>query len=148
MGTPQTLYNGGILRATVRYFDTDLQRPGLPPDVAALVDSLGAEYVGVQLVNTSPDEARCLIVQAGAFGEHSFTDVMFEEVNIAYEGLNPNQRARADRSTVKTAERVNGKHFAVNLPPLTSIRLECGLKRFCNDPSYAFPWHGDEVPVL
>ena len=148
MGTPQTLYNGGILRATVRYFDTDRQRPGLPPDVAALVDSLGAEYVGVQLVNTSPDETRCLIVQAGAFGEHSFTDVMFEEVNIAYEGLNPNQRARADRSTVKTAERVNGKHFAVNLPPLTSIRLECGLKRFCNDPSYAFPWHGDEVPVL
>jgi len=33
-----------VLRATVRYFDRDRSRPGLPRDVAALVDSLGAEH--------------------------------------------------------------------------------------------------------
>jgi len=99
-------------------------------------------------VNTSADETRRLIVQAGAYGEHSFTDVMFEEVTIGYDGPNPNQRTRADRTVVETAARVNGKHFAVELPPMTSIRLDCGMKRFSNDPSYAFPWHGDKVPVL
>jgi hypothetical protein len=46
MGTPQTIYNGGLLRATVRYFDADLRRPGLPQDVAALVNLLKADETG------------------------------------------------------------------------------------------------------
>jgi len=44
-------------------------------------------------------------------------------------------------------EKVDGKYFRVELPPMTSVRVEVGLKRFCNDPSYAFPWHGGSVPV-
>ena len=75
MGTPQSIYNGGLLRATVRYYDGDEQRPGLPADVAALVDHLDAGSVGVQLVNCSREHSRRLIVQAGAFGEHTFTEV-------------------------------------------------------------------------
>ena len=67
LGAPQSVYNGGLLRATVRYFDADRLRPGLPLDVAALVDELGSDVVGVQLVNTSRHETRRLIVQAGAF---------------------------------------------------------------------------------
>ena len=39
-GSPQYLYHGGLLRATVRYFDPVRMRPGLPPDVAVLVDEL------------------------------------------------------------------------------------------------------------
>ena len=72
MGAPQSIYTGGLLRATVRYFDTDRTRPGLPPDVAALVDKLGADSAGIQLVNLNPGETRNLIVQAGAFAEHEF----------------------------------------------------------------------------
>ena len=30
---------------------------------------------------------------------------------------------------------------------MTSVRLECGLDRFSNNPTYAFPWHDDKVPI-
>ena len=147
MGSPAPLYNGGILRATVRYFDACERRPGLPPDVAALVDELSADKVSIQLVNTSYSESRSLIVQAGAFGEHSFTDVSFDETTYSYDGINPGLRTRAEQTTDCASTTVNGKRFTVELPPMTSVRVECGLDRFSNDPSYAFPWHGDSVPI-
>ena len=124
-GAPQTMYHGGMLRATLRYFDRDRVRPGLPLDVAALVDELTAESVGVQFVNTSRQETRNLIVQAGAFGEHQFTQL------------------RCDQQTIP----LDGKYFAVELPPSTAIRVDAGLRRYANKPSYAFPWHGDIIPV-
>lgn len=119
MGTPQTVYNGGLLRATVRYFDGDLQRPGLPQDVSALVDGLQANQTKLHLVNLSPVQTRKLIIQSGAFGEHSFTEVVSEGQN-------------------KTA--VNGTYLMVELPPASSIHLTIGMKRFVNKPSYSFPW--------
>ena len=131
MGAPQSIYNGGLLRATVRYYDRDDQRPGLPRDVAALVDHLAGDGVGVQLVNCNRNESRRLIVQAGAFGEHTFTDVS----TANGEGEAP------------TVTAVNGKYVAVDLPPASRIRLDAGLSRFSNNPSYAFPWHGNEIPI-
>ena len=147
MGCPGQLYNGGMLRATVRYFDADAIRPGLPPDVAALVDGLSANGCGIQLVNTSHSECRNLIVQSGAFGEHSFTEVEFTGTDYSSDDLNPNTRVRSIKTATANTIQVNGKHFTVTLPPMTSVRLSCGLRRFVNDPSYAFPWHGGEVPV-
>ena len=125
MGAPQSVYTGGLLRATVRYFDSDRARPGLPPDVAALVDQLGAESAGVQLVNLSTSETRDLIVQAGAFAEHQFVDLTYADKTVP----------------------VESKYFAVQLPPATSIRLDVGMRRFAHRPTYAFPWHGDDIPV-
>ncbi len=75
MGAPQTIYNGGLLRARVRYFDIDRARPGLPPDVAALVEKIEDKVTGIRLVNLSVKDTRNLIVQAGAFGEHEFMNV-------------------------------------------------------------------------
>jgi hypothetical protein len=118
MGTPQTIYNGGLLRATVRYFDGDLQRPGLPQDVSALVNGLQANQTKLQLVNLNPVQTRKLIIQSGAFGEHSFTEVSEGQNKIA----------------------VNGPYFMVELPPASSIHLTIGMKRFVNKPSYSFPW--------
>lgn len=131
MGTVQATYNGGLLRAAVRYYDADQGRPGLPRDVAALVDELKPDRVGVQLVNTSHHESRRVLVQSGAFGEHDFTTIRYREVG-------------KDGETVSS---VNGKFFAVELPPSTSIRIDAGVNRFVNQPSYAFPWHGDAIPV-
>ena len=147
MGCPGQLYNGGILRATVRYFDADATRPGLPPDVAALVDDLSADGCGIQLVNTSHSESRNLIVQSGAFGEHSFTQVGFTGTAIDSDDPNPNARVRAEKTATSGSLQVDGQHFTVALPPMTSVRLTCGMKRFANDPTYAFPWHGGTVPV-
>ena len=78
MGAPQSVYNGGLLRSTVRYFDQDRRRPGLPADVATLVDKLESDRAGVQLVNLNRTETRRVIVQAGAFGEHQFAKLRFE----------------------------------------------------------------------
>ena len=125
LGSPHSVYHGGLLRGTVRYFDKDQVRPGLPADVGALVDSLAADGVGIQLVNLNRNEARNLIVQAGAFGEHQFTTIQ-----------------QGDTTT-----NVNGQYFEVRLPPSTTVRVQAGLNRFANDPSYAFPWHGGSVPV-
>ena len=70
-------------------------------------------------------------MQAGAFGEHEFTNVGYRE-----EG--------ADGDTVK---QVDGKALVVDLPPSTSIRLDAGMRRFVNKPIYAFPWHGCAIPI-
>ena len=39
------------------------------------------------------------------------------------------------------------KHFAVALPPCSRLDCVAGLRRFANDPSYAFPWHSRGIPV-
>ena len=72
-----------------------------------------------------------MIVQAGAFGEHTFTEVRTENG----EGAAP------------VTTHVNGQYVAVNLPPSTQVSLNAGLSRFSNKPSYAFPWHGGEIPI-
>lgn len=129
-GCPQTVYNGSLLRATVRYYDARARRPGLPPDTAAFVDEIKPDGAGVQLVNLSPYATGDIVLQAGAFGEHEFTDVTWQGEGDSTEG--------------KT---ISGQHFTVRLPPSTAIRLNLGLKRFTNRPSYAHPWHDGEVPV-
>lgn len=130
MGTPQTIYNAGLLRATLRYFDADNIKPGLPQDVAALVESLAADETTVNLVNLNVTETRRLVVQAGAFGEHSFTSVSSQD-----------QTENGEDNAASVNMRVDGQYFVVELPPGTSIRLNVGMHRFVNQPSYAFPWH-------
>jgi hypothetical protein len=118
MGGPEAIYNCGLLQVRLRYFDTDRLRPGLPEDISALVEKIEPARVTVQLVNLSPLATHRLIVQAGAFGEHQFTTVT--------DGVRQYG--------------VNGKHFAVELPAATGIRIEAGMRRFANRPSYALPW--------
>ena len=103
LGAPQMMYNGGLLHASVRYFDPDHQRPGIPRDVAALVTRIERERTVLQLVNVSPFESRNVIVQAGTFGEHNFTTVKY-------------QRLEKNGPVEQTVE-VNGKFFQVALNP-------------------------------
>ena len=147
MGAPQNVYHGGLNRATVRYFDTDRTRPGLPEDVAALVDRLDSDGAGVQLVNLSRTGTRNLIVQAGAFGEHQFTEVRFQEESQPELEKAPYTWLRSPYERTEKAAKLDSKYLAVELPPNTAIHLDLGISRFMNDPSYAFPWHGGTIPV-
>jgi hypothetical protein len=70
-GTPQVLYNGGLPFAAVVYEDADASRPGLPPDVAALVSRLDGDDLDLALVNTSTTRARRVVVRASRFGERA-----------------------------------------------------------------------------
>jgi hypothetical protein len=132
LGGPQAIYNGGLLQVRLRYYDADKQRPGLPDDVGALVSDIDSAGVTVSLVNLDAVETRKLIMQAGAYGEHKFTTVAYEEVSHN-ETEQPSER-------IPRSLAVNGKYLTVVLPPGKGITLVCGQKRFVNKPSYGQPW--------
>ncbi len=123
MGTPQTVYFGGLLRAMVRYFDISKKRPGLPKNIAALVTSISKESVGIDLINLDPVLERSVLIQAGAFGEHRFTSATWKDL---------------DEEVL--ARTLTDKYVVIIMPPSTQISLELGIDRFVNDPSYRFPW--------
>ena len=146
LGAPQIIYNGGLLHARLRYFDPGRRRPRLPPDVAALVTKLEAQRTVVELINLSPFERRKVIVQAGMFGgtpvrpgsilrthgQRSHPARLLRTIRAqSPDGL------RKDRSQVLRSTSGAG----------TGITLDMETKRFANQPSYAFPWHGDEIPI-
>ena len=140
-GAPFTSFNGGLLMARVRYFDIDNARPGLPEGVAALVEKMEADKTVLTLANTNIFDTRKVIVQAGAYAEHSFTDVKYEVIVVNDSGEKTNIR------TFRT-DPVNKEFFVVELPPSTTIRIEIGTKRFVNKPTYAFPWQNKTVTTV
>jgi hypothetical protein len=81
----------------------------------------------IKLVNLSAVHTRELVLQAGAYGEHQFTDLK-EITESQGEG-------RGDPQIV------GSNWFELDLPPGAEITLEIGLKRFVNDPAFAFPWN-------
>ena len=135
-GAPQTIYNGGLSQGKVRYFDPVRKRPGLPPDVAALVSKLYPTGLVLELVNLSVIETRDVIVQAGCYGEHEF-------VTVVYQTRDPSDEEELKDESVD----VKGKFLRVRLLPGSEIRLDIKMRRYVNKPSYAFPWHGDQVPI-
>ena len=122
LGSPNHIYHGGLLHASLRYFDPVRQRPGVPPDVAVLIDRVTKTGVSLQLVNLHPSEGRNVIIQGGAFGEHQITTV---RQIVHY----PHQ-----------FDTINGRWFQVHLVPGAVGRLEIELKRFANRPTYTQPW--------
>lgn len=120
LGAPQPIYNGGLLIAPVRYFDAGRKRPGLPPDVAALVEQVGSSRLTVRLVNLSPSSSRQVVLQAGTFGEHRWDAVAFDA-----------QPGEAQQRSVGATQ------LAVELPPMHEAKLMLTMTRYANAPAYA-----------
>ena len=120
-GSPQVLYNGGLAQLHVRYHDAVAQRPGLPPDVAALVSDIRPENTVVELVNlgTAP---RTAVLQGGSFAEHLLHTV------------------RADDGP---AQQVEGRYCTIRLPGGTRVRLTLTMTLRGGEPTRHSPW---EVP--
>jgi len=116
-GAPQPVYYGGLVHARVRQFDAHRRRPGLPPDVAALVTDL--DPATVELCNLGASE-RSVVLQGGAYGEHDVEALATD--------------ADAERAPVE------GAYVRVTLPPGTRTTVSLWLDRFARDPAYAFPW--------
>ena len=126
LGASLPLYNGGLLMAPLRYFDRESLRPGLPPDVGALVETIQQNLVKIRLVNLSPTKRREMTIQAGAYGEHLFQDVTVRQL---------------DNGELKTVTHsVHRSTLELDLLPGTEITLEFSLARFVNKPSYRLPW--------
>lgn len=118
LGGPNHIYHGGLLHVRLRYFDPQARRAGVPPDVGALVEKISPDSVVLTLANLSKTEARDVVVQAGAFGEHAFT-------RVQHRG---------------ESRRISGKCVRCRLSPGTVSTIELGMKRYANPPSYEFPW--------
>ena len=118
-GSPTSPHQGGApLHARLRYFDPELRRAGLPQDVAALVDELGAEHASVTLVNLNPVSARTVTIQGGAYAEHRIESVSVDDRRIE----------------------VGSPAFNMQLQPGCGARLRLSMRRYANQPTLAFPW--------
>ncbi|MDA1192656.1 MAG: hypothetical protein O3A46_13370 [Candidatus Poribacteria bacterium] len=124
MGTPGAIYHGGLLHARLRYFDPELKRAGLPEHVAALVDRVEPDATTVTLVNTDAVSSHDVLVQAGSFAEHAFTEA--EVLNAT--GDMPDE--------VPVGENC----VTVRLRPSAQARLRLKMERYVNTPTYEFPW--------
>jgi hypothetical protein len=123
-GAPQIVYHGGLLHARLRWFDHLARRPGLPGDVAALVTGLFPDGVELTVENTGLTETREAVLQAGAFGEHRFTDVAVRRGGA-------NGKVSADAA---------GSRLHLALKPASALTLRIGMQRHVNRPTYAEPW--------
>ena len=109
---------GSLLHCRLRYFDPQRRRAGIPEDVAALIDSMNSDSVTVTLINLSPTEARMLVMQGGAYGEHQLTSI----------------------SDGKRTKQVNDRAVQLRLSPGSGARLTIKMNRFANQPTLRFPW--------
>ncbi|MCG5218262.1 hypothetical protein [Streptosporangium sp. KLBMP 9127] len=134
-GTPQVLYNGGLLPARLAYFDADRRRPGLPPDVAALVDRVTPDRTRVELVHTGLGGTRRVVVQAGAFGEHQIGTAVVTDAADGYPGDPRAYTAPPAEITTREVE-VNGPRLEVVLPPGRRIRLDLHLTLRARRPAH------------
>lgn len=109
---------GNILHCRVRYFDPDRKRAGLPDNVAALVQKITPDGIELTLVNTNTDQARRIILQAGAYGEHQFTKVIIEDQQIP----------------------VNNHLLSIDFAPGAGSKMILKMNLYANSPSLKLPW--------
>ena len=138
-GAPQVVYNGGLTQARVRYYDPRRRRPGLPPDVAALVSSIDPAATTVTLVNLSAAAARTVTVQAGAYAEHDIETAGYTCAAAGWMG----QHTEYISHDVEISGRevaVGGPWLDVELPPGTEVTLTLRLRLRVRVPSAQAPW--------
>lgn len=122
LGAPNHIYHGGLLHASLRYFDPQRERPGVPDDVAVCVRRISSNSVTLELVNLNPGESCDVIIQAGMFGEHQFTRIR-QVVVYPYQ-----------------FHTINDPRIRVHLGPGAVGEIVLDLDRYVNRPSYSTPW--------
>jgi hypothetical protein len=140
-GGPQVIYNGGLQQARVRYYVADTRRPGLPPGVAALVTSIDPQATVLELVNLAPDRAHTVVVQAGAFAEHTIRTVrhtLCDDPSWIGDLYDYGHR-QPDEETSDPIQ-LDAPWVRVHLPRSTRIRLTLRLDLRTNPQSYRTPF--------
>ena len=139
-GGPQVIHQGGLQQARVRYHDAAAHRPGLPPDVAALVRGVDPEATVVELVNLHPAAAREVVVQAGAFAEHTVLSVRHTaSADDGWAG-GLDDCGHRQPEEANAFRRVDGPWLWVRLPRSTRVRLTLRLALRTRQPSYRGPF--------
>lgn len=123
LGAPAHISHGGLQHSTVRYFDSEHKKAGLPEDVGALVHTITNNEVRLDLSNVG-QATRKLIIQGGAFLEHSFTHIQIKDT----------------KGAVLADQEIEGTWVEVELEPKTTVEIKLGMHRYSNSPSYENPW--------
>ncbi|KMS56301.1 hypothetical protein V474_15205 [Novosphingobium barchaimii LL02] len=108
---------GTLLFARLRHFDADRGRPGLPEDVAALVEKLDADTTTLSLVNLNPALARRLVIRGGGYGEHRIEAVRLGNRRIP----------------------VGSRDLALRIEPGSGARIILEMARHSQQPTLAWP---------
>lgn len=133
-GAPMHISHGGLQHGTVRYFDADGQRPGLPARVATLVSVITSDSCTIELVNTDATTSRSVVVQGGTFREHSIVSAALVD----------------DQGAATATTAVDGPWVRIELGAGSHARLQLNLERYANEPSYETPWsrRADWDPII
>ncbi|TAK24563.1 MAG: hypothetical protein EPO26_04910 [Chloroflexota bacterium] len=139
-----------VLHAQVRYFDPVNRRAGLPAQVGALVEQITESGVTLGLVNLDPVDERIVIVQGGAYAEHQILRVRSEAVTeepapdsdgmLLGRSLGHGRQEMTPETPTSIEVSVDHSHFTVRLAPGAGTRLTIALRRYANQPTFAFPW--------
>lgn len=144
-GGPQVLYNGGLQQARLRYHDAEARRAGLPPDVAALVTSIEPEATTVELVNLSPESTRTVIVQAGAFSEHTITAVRYTTCQDDTWIGDMYDYGHTEPVVSESEQFCDSSFLTVRLPASSRVKLTLNLQLRASTPSYRTPFDSPAV---
>ncbi|NOV00970.1 hypothetical protein [Paenibacillus planticolens] len=92
--------------------------------MAALVERITNHETVITLIHTGLDESREVVIQAGSFGEHTFTHATWSDQNGEEIG----------------SFEVDDKWLQIKLEPGSGLQLKLRTVRYANSPSYATPW--------
>ncbi|WP_163717758.1 hypothetical protein [Mangrovibacterium lignilyticum] len=109
---------GNTLHCQVRYFDPENKRAGLPDGIATLVEKVLPDGIQLTLINTSPSCERTVILQAGAYGEHQFTGIQYNDEYLE----------------------LNQKQLTIHIAKHSGSQIKLKMKRYVNPPSLDQPW--------
>ena len=109
---------GNLVNSRLRYFDPARKRAGLPEDVGALVSEMSDTSTTLTLVNLNTTTARTLVVQGGAYAEHTIESVELNGKSVA----------------------VGKPHFTVTVSPGAGAKLSLRMRRYSSDPTVKFPF--------
>lgn len=119
--SPNSPNQGGtLLFARLRHFDADRKRPGLPEDVAALVEAMDGGSTTLSLVNLNPALARRLVIRGGGYGEHRIEAVRIGDQRIP----------------------VGSRDVALRLGPGAGAKITLEMNRHSQQPTLAWPAMG------
>jgi hypothetical protein len=94
----------------------------------------------VELVNLDPEDERHVIVQAGAFAEHTIEDVRYTACEDGSWLGDLYDYGHGDPAVTERRADVRGPWLSVRLPASTRVRLTLNLAMRTRKPSYDGPF--------
>jgi hypothetical protein len=136
-GSPQVLYNSGLPHTSVRYWDRERDRPGLPRDVAALVTTISGSDQTLELVNLDSKRPHTIEIGIGIAAEHEIDGISYDApvdaaVYPGHTGYNGGVIPAV--ATKARSQGVGDVRFVVQLRPGTRLVAHIRTRRFVHLP--------------